>query len=184
MSQLMVSRRESDLAFVDELVSISMLETTIVIRPTRRPDALGTQVFSDVVNAAIAAGSTVVLHRLDAVVDSTVAIDLPAGTGVGLDEAVLVEPGGVGLLTVRSESATWSIDFGSDRFVRSDGPVDRLSITGSDWIAFEAMWITPQLVRALTVDGSYVTGRRTLRHPCQQDGRDDLQESVSLSHIA
>lgn len=184
MSQLMVTPSAADLAFVDELVSISMLGTTIVVRPTRRPNALGTQVVTDVVNAATAADSTVVLHRRGAGVDPAVSMGGPTAHGVGHAEPAMVESVGTGLLIVRSESAVWTIDFGSDRFVRSDRPIDQLLLAGSDWTVFDAMWIAPQFVRALTVDGSYLTGRRKLRHPGQQDVRNDRRVPLSLSRIA
>ncbi len=174
MSLLMVAPGVTELASIDELVSISMLESIVVVRPTNRPGALGTQVLMDVVNAASAAGTTVMMHRSGAAVDSTADIDVRTGTGGGPDDCRAVEVGGIGLLIVRAEGSVWTIDFVSHRFVRSDRPVDRLLLVGSDWTGFEALWITQHVVRVKTIDGSYLTGHRLTRHDDRHEVLSDI----------
>ena len=173
----MVTPGSAELVNVDELVSISMHETAVVVRPMRRPDALGTQVLVDVVNAANVAGSAVVLHRPGGLVDSDVAIDVPAASDDVATECVAA---GVGLVEVRSERLVWTIDYGSARFVRSDRPVESRFLAASDWTAFEEVWIGPQFLRVRTVDGSYVAGRRALRKPSGQRSRDDRVPTRTL----
>ena len=181
----MVAPGPVGLADVDELVSISMHEKIVVVRPRMKPDALGTQVLADVVNAATLAGSTVVLHRRDGLVDSTAAIEVPAAEENGADVPAAVAPAGVGFLELRSEGAIWTIDYGRSRFVRSDRPPDRLFLDASDWTSFEAVWIGPQVVSALTVDGSYVAGRRAFRQPpCGPAIPDDRKAPQLLRHTA
>ena len=184
MTQLMDAPAPTELVDVDELVSISMHETTVVVRPTRKPDALGTQVLIDVVNAATAAGSTVVLHRPGGLVDSNATIDIPAASDVVTAEPVAATTAGVGFVEVRSDGPMWTIDFGSARFVRTDRAIDRLFLAASDWTAFEAVWIGPEFVRALTVDGSYVAGRRIVRQPCERETRDQPRFPEMLRDIA
>lgn len=184
MSQLMVAPCLAELVEIDELVSISMDETTVVVRPTTKPDAVGTQVLVDVINAATVAGSMVVVHRPGGLADSNAASDGPVPNGDVAVEAVAAVSAGVGFLEVRSEGPVWTIDVGSARFVRSDRPLDRRFLAASDWTAFEAVWIGPQCVRALTVDGSYVAGRRALQQPCERDFRDRRLGPQFLRHIA
>ena len=184
MSQLMVAPCLAELVDNDELVSISMHDSTVVVRPTTKPDAVGTQVLVDVINAATVAGSMVVLHRPGGLADSNAASDGPAPDGDVAVEAVAAETAGVGFLEVRSEGPVWTIDVGSARFVRSDRPLDRRFLAASDWTAFEAIWIGPQCVRALTVDGSYVAGRRALQRPYEREFRDHQLGPQFLRHIA
>ncbi len=184
MSQLMVAPCFAELVESDELVSISMDETTVVVRSTTKPDAVGTQVLVDVINAATVAGSMVVLHRPGGLVDSNAASDGPPPNGDIAVEAVAAENVGIGFLEVRSEGPVWTIDVGSARFVRSDRPLDRRFLAVSDWTGFEAVWIGPQCVRALTVDGSYVAGRRALQQRYTRDFRDHRPGLPFLRHTA
>ena len=189
MSLSMDAPNSADLVNIDELVSISMHEMTVVVRPTSRPEALGTQVLVDVVNAATVAGSTVALHRPERFVGSHVAADAPDWFGDDASESDGTEPvavttAGVGLVQIRSEGRVWTIDYGSARFVRTDRPIDRRFLAASDWTDFETIWIGPRDVRALTVDGSYVAGRRSSQQPCVREIRDGRWAMESLRPIA
>lgn len=185
VSQLVVAPGPPELATVDELLSVSMHGSSVVIRSARQPDALGTQVFVDVVNAANAAGSTVVLRHPPAVDDSFVgAIDMPEAMEAVDASSLAAEVAGVGLLMIRTAGCLWTIDIGRDRFVRSDGTVDRWFLTAANWTAFDAMWIAPRRVCARAVDGSYVTGHRTTGGSCRRDARDDRRDVRLLSDTA
>ena len=180
----MVAPGPAELVNVDELVSVSMHEMVVVVRPKKRSDVLGTRVLTDVVNAATLAGSTVVLHRRDGSVDSKAAIEEPAASAHGVGVPVPAEPAGVGFLALRSEGAIWTIDFGQSRLVRSDSPPDRLFLDASDWTLFEAVWIGPNFLSALLVDGTYVAGRRAFRQQCGPAVVDDRQAPPLLRHTA
>lgn len=184
LAQRPLAQGSSELVDVDELVSISMHEMTFVVRPTRQPDALGTQVLVDVVNAATVADSTVLLHRPGGLADPSAAIDQPPSSNDAAGEPHAAQIVGVGFLQLRSEAAVWTIDFGAARFVRSDRPLDRLFLAGADWTGFDAIWIGPQFVSALTVDGSYVAGRRAVQQSCGRVVRDDRRAPRMLRDIA
>lgn len=169
---------------VDELVSISMHELVVVVRPKRKPDALGTQVLADVVNAATTAASTVVLHRRDSHVESHAGIERQAGTVDEPETPIPVRAAGVGILDLRADGAIWTIDFGSASLVRSDRPVDRLFIGESAWTPFDAVWIGPQYISALTADGSLLAGRRAHQPPIRQAISRHGQDRSLLRHSA
>lgn len=183
MTQLMVPLASAELANVDEVLSISMLGDTVVARLNSTPDAIGTQVLSDVVNAASVAGSTVMLHRRGWQVDSSVSIEMPSAEGT-TGEPLEVETAGIGLLQVRTDGAMWTIDVGSARFIRTDRPLHRLFLSASTWTSYDAVCIAPQYVRACTREGSYVASRRNPITPAIGATRDDPGVPQLLSDIA
>ena len=162
----MVAPGPAELADVEELVSISM-HGMVVVRAKRKPDVLVTQVVTDVVNAATLAGSTVALHCGHGSVDPNTAIDGSAAHDKDAAAPTAIRPVGVGVLELRAEGAIWTVDFGTARFVRSDRPPHRLFLDVSYWTSFDAIWIGPTFVTALTADGSYIVGRRA---SCAQGG--------------
>lgn len=184
MSLLMDTPNSADLVNIDELVSISMNDTTVVVRPTKRPGALGTQVVVDVVNAATTAGSAVMLHSPEGLTDVCPDIDVPACSGDDGTEPVAVAAAGVGLVQVRTEGRVWTIDFGAARFVRTEHAIDRLFLAASDWTDFVAIWIGPRFVRARMADGSFVAGRRALQPAKARTMVGGRSGTESLAHIA
>lgn len=184
MFQSMVAERRPELAAVDDLVSVSCIGSDIVVEPIGRLAVLGTRVATDIVNAATFADLTVAFHPSSRPrrCDSHGAV-----TDVRRDgRPAPAMPLGLGAMRVETESAVWFIDLQRSRFARSDGLVDRWLLGADAWVEFDAVWIAPRTVRALTTEGTYVTGvRPAIRSEGRPGGHDDRRARPSrLDRIA
>lgn len=155
-----------ELAAVDEIVTITMRGSCVVLQPTCELDGVRTRVFVDALNAAVSSGSVVMHVASDADSDSDA-----AGAAGDVEQLAVdtwpVEPAPAdvtvvraGVVRVPAADVLWTVDVGAGRFVRSDTEVDVRFLVDTDWTAYRCMWFTPSTVTAATATGSYVLGHR------------------------
>ncbi len=145
----------------DPAVLVSMWGDHVVICPPRRLDVESTEILIDAAALAVETGSTVMID-LDPTTPSGELIPLGLPTGSRTDvrsDAGPVTVLGPGVVRLRTRDSYWTIDLTHSRMVRTDAAVDPSFVTSDRWTQVRAIWASCAMVRALTVDGSYLTTR-------------------------
>lgn len=154
-----------DLAPVDEILTITMLGDSVLLRPTGPLDRLRTGVFADVLNAAALAGSVVTLVTESEPAAPTDELATSAAFGANgeppLPADVEVVRGGV--IRVPVGDTEWTIDVNAGRFVRGNAGLDTRFLTDGDWTPYRTIWLTPSTLTAVTATGGYLHGPRPIR---------------------
>ena len=166
-------------------VTIEMGGPNIVIRSSTAIDREYTTTLAHAVNAATATHTVVVLDpdpiRCD---DSFAGASLPASETACAEHAECrpseVEVVGSGIVRIAAESSWWLVDVAHGRFCRTDGRVDPHFIDGPSWTPVVAVCVTPSRLRALTVEGSVISGARAHGHG-EPDGRGRRVQPVALA---
>ena len=151
----------------DPAISISMDDDQVVIRPQRRLDHEATVALNAVLNAAVIAGSTVVVElELD---DRTGAHPTsPAPHAVACkftrDQAsgtvTEVVTAGPGCITIASTGSWWTIDLVNRRFCRSATPVDPRFVGLDLWIGVRKVWVSAARMTVLTAGDTLISAPR------------------------
>lgn len=178
------SLRSTDRKGVDDArVTIEMGGPNIVIRSNPSIDREYTTALAEVVNAAAATHTVVVLDpepvRCD---DGFATASLPAAE-VACPEHDHCSPAevqvvGSGIVRIAAETSAWLVDLAHGRFCRTEGRVDPHFIERSSWTPLVAVCVTPTRLRALTADGALVSAIRAhrrrgfgfVRHPAALAG--------------
>jgi len=145
----------------DSAVLVSMWDDQVVICLPRHVDEEATEILIDTAALAVETGSTVMID-LDPTTpsDELTPLGLPAASRADVrGDAGPVTVLGPGVVRLRTRDSYWTIDLGHSRMVRTDTAVDPSFVTPDRWTQVRAIWATCEMVRALTVDGSYLTTR-------------------------
>ncbi len=146
-------------------VTIEMRGSNIVIRSTAGVDRAYTSTLAHAVNAAAATDTTVVIDpepiRCD---DMFAAYNLPGPEVPCIDhvpcrplDAVVVRPG---IIQIRAERTTWTIDVSRGRFCQTEATVDVRFLDPSAWTPVIAIGVTRTKLCALAADGAMITSNR------------------------
>lgn len=155
---------------VEPRVTIEMGGPNIVIRSSAMVDREYTTSLAHVVNAAADTRTVVVLDPDPIRCDVEVAratfdpIDVVCGVHDRCRPAE-AEVVGSGIIRFEAEHGWWLVDIAHGRFCRTERPVDACFIDAASWTPVVAVCVTPTLLRALTDDGTQVSGVRAHDHP-------------------
>jgi hypothetical protein len=154
-------------AQAEQHVVIEMGGPNLVIRATAHVDRAYTASLAEVLNAASATDTSVVIDpdpiRAD---DSFVQFraDDPLTTRSRADgQPVPVEAVAVGVVRIRAERSTWLVDVGHGRCCRTDVDVDVRFLGDDAWTPIVAVCVTPTSLVALGVDGCLLSADRALQ---------------------
>ena len=153
------------LAHQQPRVTIEMRGSNIVIRSTAGVDRTYTSTLADVVHAAADTDTAVVIDpepiRCD---DMFAAYRLP-GLEVPCSDHVPCRPLDAevvqtGMIQIRAERTTWTIDVSRGRFCQSEAPVDVRILHPTAWTPIIAIGVTRTRLCALATDGTLITSNR------------------------
>ena len=149
-------------------VVIGVSGTNIVIRPTCDVDRAYTMALADVINAASATDTCVVIDPEPIRCEDTFAADeLPVA-----DRTCSLHPtcrsfdaefAMVGIVRLHAERTVWLIDVNRSRFCQLDAHVDPRFLGEDAWKPVVAVCVTPTVLIALSVDGIRTRSKRA--HP-------------------
>lgn len=146
-------------------VTIEMGGSNIVIRSTAGIDRAYTSSLTHALNAAVDTGTAVVIDPEPIRCDDAFAAyrlpdpDLPCSDHARcrpLDAEVVRS----GVIRIRAERTTWTIDVSRGRFCQSEAPVDVRFLDPAAWTSVIAICVTRTKLCALAVDGTLITSHR------------------------
>lgn len=148
-------------------VVIEVSGSNIVIRPTCDVDTAYTMALADVINAASATGTCVVIDSAPIRCDDTfAAYELPVA-----DRTCSLHPtchtfdaefAMAGIVRLHTEGTVWLIDVSRSRFCQLDAQVDPRFLGDDAWTPVVAVCVTPALLIALCADGTRTSAKRAL----------------------
>jgi hypothetical protein len=148
----------------DPPITVHMDSDQVVIWPDGDLDTDATEALTDAVNAAVSAGSVVVvdLDRSSPVTAMTDGEPSGAARPTASDTNLLpaAVAAGPGHIRLASAASCWTVDLGSRRLCRSHAPVDYRFVPADSWTAVRKLWISPSGLSALTSPDSFVSARR------------------------
>jgi hypothetical protein len=151
------------------LLTVSMVDGIVVIRPHADYEYIDTDATGAVLNtvaAAVACGETVMIDLGD---EHAATLDprSPAIWPHSLDDDIEPMPDDTAVLTARivepncirlgAAHETWTLDVARRRFCRSAGPVDPRFVSSESWTPIAAIWVTAGRSTLLTRGGTYVS---------------------------
>ncbi len=156
--------RDDDVLDSDRHV-IEMGGENLVIRAASAVDLDRTRSLVDAVNAASAAGVTVVIdphtERCDDGLAAFAERVLVPCTDHRACLPAPVEVASTGCVRLFGDDTVWTVDLERGRLCRTDGAVDLRFVPASAWIEVVAVHVGPQRLRASTNDGRvFSTARR------------------------
>jgi hypothetical protein len=153
------------LAHQQPRVTIEMSGSNIVIRSTAGVDKTYTSTLADAVNAAAHTDTAVVIDPEPIRCDDTFAAYRLPGPEVACSDHVPCRPLDAevvrtGIIQIRAEQTTWTIDVSRGRFCQSEAPVDVRFLVPSAWTPIIAIGVTRTKLCALAADGTLITSTR------------------------
>lgn len=137
-------------------ITISMESDLVVITPCEQLDHESTEILVGALNAAVDAGSVVLVDLSgDGTSPSPFPAPPPGAAGAsGRLGAVAV---GSTCITLPSGSSCWMLDLDRQRLCRTADPVDRRFVCASGWVAVKKLWMSATHIAVLAGDNSFIT---------------------------
>jgi hypothetical protein len=153
-------------------VVIEVSGANVVIRPTCDVDRSYTVSLADVINAASATDTCVVIDPQPIRCDDTFAAHEPSVVERRCPlhracRAVGAEVVSAGVVRLHAEGTVWLVDVSRGRFCQLDTDVDPRFLGCDAWKPVVAVCVTPTRLVALGVDGTRTSARRA--HPVPRD---------------
>jgi hypothetical protein len=139
-----------------------------MIRSRAAIDLACTAALVDVVNAAAETGAVVVIDPEPIPCDAALAASTQWAANTPGSNHDHCRPSDAetvasGVIRVAGRTSLWTIDVASGRFCQSNDPIDCRFVGSAAWTPLVAIWITPEMLSALTATGSVITGTRAHR---------------------
>ena len=136
-----------------------------VIRSTGGIDRACTSTLAHAVNAAADTHTAVVIDPEPIRCDDTFAAYRLPGSEVPCSDHIPCRPVDAevvktGIIQIRAEQTTWTIDVSRGRFCQSEAPVDPRFLDPSAWTPVIAVCVTRTKLCALSTDGTLITSNR------------------------
>jgi len=136
-------------------ITISMESDLVVITPCQQLDHEATEILVGAMNAAVDAGSVVLV---DLSGDGTSPSPFPAPPpDTGGAERLGAVAVGAACITLPSGSSCWMLDLDRRRLCRTADPVDRRFVCASGWVAVKKLWMSTTHIAVLAGDKSFIT---------------------------
>jgi hypothetical protein len=162
-------------------VVIEVSGANVVIRPTWDVDRSYTVSLADVINAASATDTCVVIDPQPIRCDDTFAADSPSVVDRTCSlhaacRAVGAEVASAGIVRLHAEGTVWLIDVSKGRFCQLDTDVDPRFLGDDAWRPVVAVCVTPTRLVALGFDGTRTSARRAHPVPPEEQPRSCVGE--------
>ena len=153
------------LAHEQPRVTIEMGGSNIVIRSTGGIDRACTSTLAHVVNTAADTDTAVVIDPEPIRCDDLFAAYRMPGPDTSCFDHVPCRPVDAevvktGIIRIRAEQTTWTIDVSRGRFCQSEAPVDIRFLDPAAWTPMIAICVTRTKLCALAVDDTLITSNR------------------------